>query len=74
MILVEDLRRAITAMKENDMELITAATRLPFNQEVCQTRLPEGFKLSAMKTYDRKFDPQDHLDHFNDLMELHLIS
>ena len=27
-----------------------------------------------MKSYEGKSDPQDHLDHFNDLMELHLVS
>ena len=61
-------------MKENDMKLIAAATGLPFNHDVCEARLPEGFKLSAIKAYDRKSNPQDHLDHFNDLMELHLVS
>ena len=60
-------------MKENDLELITAATGLPFNQEVLKARLPEGFKLLVIKAYDRKSDPQDHLDHFNNFMELHLI-
>ena len=61
-------------MKENDMELITAATGSPFNQEVHKARLPEGFKLLSIKAYDRKSDHQDHLDHFNALMELHLVS
>ena len=61
-------------MKENDMELIVVATRSHFNQEVLEARLPERFKLSAIKVYARKSDPQDHLDHFNDLMELHLVS
>ena len=60
-------------MKENDMELITAATGSPFNQEVREAKLPKGFKLPAIKAYDGKSNPQDHLDHFNDLMELHLV-
>ena len=64
----------IAAMKENDMELIAAATGSPFNQEVHKAKLSEGFKLPAIKVYDRKSDPQDHLAHFNDLMELHLVS
>ena len=71
---VEDLCRAITAMKENDMALITAATRSPFNQEVREARLSEGFKLPAIKAYEGKSNPQHHFDHFNDLMELHLVS
>ena len=61
-------------MKENDMELIAATTGLPFNQELRKARLLEGFKLLGIKAYDKKSDPQDHLDHFNDLMELHLVS
>ena len=60
-------------MKENDMKLITTATRSPFNQEVREARPLKSFKLLTIKAYDEKFDPQDHLDHFNDLMELHLV-
>ena len=61
-------------MKETDMELIAAATRSPFNQEVREARLLEGFKISAITAYNKKSDPQNHLDHFNDFMELHLVS
>ena len=66
---VEDLCCAIAAMKENDIELIATTTRSPFNQEVHEARLLERFKLSGIKAYDRKSDPQNHLDHFNDLMQ-----
>ena len=58
-------------MKENNMELIAASTRLPFSIEVREARLPKGFKLLAIKAYNKKSDPQDR--HFNDLMELHLV-
>ena len=61
-------------MKENDVELITAATGSPFNLEIREARLPEGFKLPTIKAYEGKSDPQDHLDHFNNLTELHLVS
>ena len=71
---IEDLHCAIVAMKENDMELIVAATRSPFNLEIREARLPEGFKLLAINADVGKSDPQDHLDHFNDLMEIHLAS
>ena len=56
------------------MELIAVATGLPFNLEVREARLPEGFKLPAIKAYERKSNPQDYLDHFNNLMELYLVS
>ena len=51
-----------------------AATGSPFNREIREVKLPEGFKLLAMKSYIGKSDPLDHLDHFNDLMQLHLVS
>ena len=73
-ILIEDLYCAITAMNKNDMELIAAATEPPFNLEIQKARLPEGSKLPAIKAYKGKSNPQDHLDHFNDLIELHLVS
>ena len=56
------------------MELITVATRSPFNLEIREARLPKGFKLLAIKAYEGKSNPQDHLDHFNYLMELYLVS
>ena len=34
----------------------------------------EGFKLLTIKAYDGKFEPQDQINHFNDLMKLHLVS
>ena len=60
-------------MKENDEELIAAATGSPFSREIREAKLPEGFKLSTIKAHEGKFDPRDHLDHFNDLMELQLV-
>ena len=50
-------------MEEHDEELLAE-----------DARLPEGFKLPTIKAYEGKSDPQDHLDHFNDLMEMHLVS
>ena len=73
-ILIEDLHRTIAIMKENDVELITVATGSPFNLKIREARLLEWFKLPAIKAYEGKSNPQDHLNHFNDLMELHLVS
>ena len=61
-------------MMENDVELIVEAIESPFNLEIRKVRLPERFKLQAIKAYEGKSDPQDHLDHFNDLMELYSVS
>ena len=71
---LEELHHAVATMKENDQELIAATIGSPFNQEIRKARLPKGFKLPAIKLYKEKSDPQDHLDHFNDFMELHLVS
>ena len=38
-----------------------------------EARLPEVFKLPSIKAYEGTSDPQDHLDHFNNLIELHLV-
>ena len=35
---------------------------------------PDGYKPPNIKEYNGKADPHDHLDHFNDLMELHIVS
>ena len=61
-------------MEKHDEELIAEATWLPFYKEIREARLPEGFKLPSIKAYKGKSNPQDHLDHFNNLMELHLLS
>ena len=71
---IEDLRCAIAAMEEHDEELKTEAIRSSFCREIREVMLPEGFKLPTIKAYKWKSDPQDHLDHFNDLIELHLVS
>ena len=71
---LEELRRAIVAIEEQDDELVAEVGGSPFNKEIREAPLPEGFRLSNIKAYERKAYPQDHLDHFNDLMELHIVS
>ena len=56
-ILIEDLCHAIVTMKENDVELITTATKSLFNPEIREARVLEGFKLPAIKAYEGKSDP-----------------
>ena len=54
--------------------MVAVAGGSPFNKEIREAPLPEGFKLLNIKVYKGKVDLQDHLDHFNDLMELHMVS
>ena len=70
----EDLRRTIVAIEEQDDELVEEARGLSFCREIREAPFPEGFKLPNIKAYKGKVDSQDHLDHFNDLMELHMVS
>ena len=71
---LDDLGLAIAAIEEQDDELVAEAGGSPFCMEIWETLLPEGFKLPNIKAYKGKSDPQDYLDHFNDLMELHMVS
>ena len=71
---IEDMRCARVSMEEQDDELVVKAVGSPFCKEIRTTLLPEGFKLPTIKVYEGNSDPQDHLDHFNDLMELHMVS
>ena len=36
----------------------------PFTQEVDESMLPKGFKLSTMESYNGMTDPIDHLEMF----------
>ena len=71
---IKDLWHDIVAIEEHDKVLIAEATKSPFCREIREARLLEGFKVPTIKAYKGKSDPQNHLDHFNDLMELHLVS
>ena len=71
---MEDLQHAIVAIEKQDDELIHTVDGSPFSREIWEAPLPKGFKLLNIKAYEGKANPQDHLDHFNDLMELHMMS
>ena len=46
----------------------------PFCEEIQQVLLPVVFKMPTMKTYKGKTDHQDHLDAFNNQMDLLLVT
>ena len=60
-------------MEEQDDELVMEVVGTPFCKEIREATLLERFKLPTIKAYEGKLDPQDYLNHFNDLMELHLV-
>ena len=71
---VVDLREALDVLNRRKDELTTGYHSSPFSQDIRDALLPERFKLTTMMLYKGKTDPQVHLDHFNDLMELHQVS
>ena len=70
---LDDLQQSIVAIEEQDDELVDEAEGSSFYKEIWEAPLPEGFKLLNIKAYEGKANPQDHLDHFEDLMELHIV-
>ena len=71
---LEHLWRAIVVIEEQDDELVAKVGGSYFSNEIWEAPLPEEIVLSNIKTYEGKADPQDHLDHFNDIMESHMVS
>ena len=55
-------------------EATPSTTNSPFSIEIQQASLPIGFRMPTMTTYEGKTDPQDHLDAFNDQMDLLQVS
>ena len=55
---LEDLRREIVSIEEQDDESVAAIGRSPFSREIREAPLPEGFKLSNIKVYKGKADPR----------------
>ncbi|PON85796.1 hypothetical protein TorRG33x02_184050 [Trema orientale] len=70
---VYNLRITLDALTRWDDELADGYCQLLFNEEVRAAALLARFKLPTINTFDRKTDPQDHMNHFNDLMELHQV-
>ena len=54
---MEDLRRAIVAIEEQDDELVAEAGGSPFCKEIWELALLERFKLPNIKAYEGKANP-----------------
>ena len=61
-------------MEEQDGKLVVEVVGSPFCREIHEEPLLKRFKLPNIKAYKGKPDPQDHLNHFNNVMELHKVS
>ena len=67
------MRIALDALAGWDDELVDGNRQSPFSEEVRAAALSVGFKLPTINTFDGKTDPQDHINHFSDLIELHRV-
>ena len=67
---INELRARLEKLAARNTEAAHSTLTSPFNVEVQQAPLPTGFKMPTMAAYEGKTNPLDHLDAFNDQMDL----
>ena len=67
---INELRKQLDKLTAKSSKVAPSITSSPFSLEIQQTPLPTGFRMSTITMYEGKTDPQDHLDAFNDQMDL----
>ena len=67
---INELRKRLDKLAAKSSEATPFTTSSPFSLEIQQAPLPIGFRMPTMTTYEGETDPQDHLDTFNDQMDL----
>ena len=67
---INELRDRLKKPGAKNTEAAQLTTTSPFSIEIQQAPLPARFRKRTMATYDGKTNPQDHLDAFNDQMDL----
>ena len=67
---INRLRKQLDKLAAKSLETTPSITSSPFSLEIQQTPLPMGFRMPTMTTYEGKTNPQDHIDAFNDRMDL----
>ena len=67
---IKELRDRLEKLVAKNIEATPTTMNSPFSAEIQQVPLPTGFRMPTMTTYEGKNDPQDHLDAFNDQMDL----
>ena len=68
---INELRKRLDKLAAKSSEATPSTTSSPFSLEIQQAPLPASFHMSTMTTYERKINPQDHLDSFNDMLCSH---
>ena len=67
---INKLRPRLKKLAARNTEAAQSTSTSPFNTKIQQAPLPFSFRIPSMVTYKGKTDPQDHLDAFNDQMDL----
>ena len=67
---INELQKQLDKLAAKSSETTPSTTSSPFSLEIQQAPLPTGFCMPTMTIYEGKTDPQDHLDAFNDQMDL----
>ena len=67
---INELRKRLDKLAAKSSETTPSTTSSHFSLEIQQAPLPVSFRMPNMTTYEGKTDPQDHLDAFNDQMDL----
>ena len=71
---INELRKWLDKLVAESSETAPSTTSSPFILEIHQALLPTDFRMPTMTPYEGKTDPQDHLDAFNDQMDLLQVS
>ena len=67
---INELQKRLDKLTTKSSEATPSTTSSSFSLDIQQAPLPTGFRMPTMITYEEKTDPQDHLDTFNDQMDL----
>ena len=67
---INQLRARLEKLAARNTEVTPSTSTSPFSAEIQQAPLPTSFRMPTMATYEGKANPQDHLDSFNDQIDL----
>ena len=67
---INELRARLEKLVVRNTKAAQSTSTSPFSTEIQQAPLPADFRMPNMATYKGKTNPQDHLDAFNDQMDV----
>ena len=67
---INELRARLEKLATRNTKAAQSTSTSLLSTEIQKAPLPAGFKIPTKATYEGNTDPQDHLDAFNDQMDL----